>query len=109
MAKPKTEKKNIKSVEVKVFDTKISRSGSTRIRIVDWISDTGTYRRLEKRTFRGTDGKEIMRKAQGFTLDDVKIILENHLEICELLEQNPAFAKIHDEEINKPEDAGISF
>lgn len=83
------DKKDIRSNVLKVFEEKKARSGTTRLRAVDWIIDGKHYPLLEKREFFEKDGQEKIGKAKGMNLNDMLIVKDNFPEILTLLQALP--------------------
>jgi len=82
--------KQIDCVVTKVFDEKVSKRGTIRVRVVRWIVDgKDTGPQLEKREFYANGDQEKMGKAKGFNPGDLRMILERHIEIEEAMEQKP--------------------
>jgi len=70
----------------------------THIRVVKWmIRGVETPMKLEKRAMlKQEDGTFKLGKRQAFTVDDVKFIVENSLDVIELMEGKIKSEDIHD-------------
>jgi len=108
----KKEKKNIKSVEIKLFAKNETKMGETRFRTVCWIVDDKPKTPMfEKRAFvlrehKGVQGLQ-MSKAKGFTAEEIVFVVENKEAILESLNGYAAAQK--QKEVDTAQNKDFSF